>query len=175
MRLPNFITSLLLGSVWSTMSSRAPDVQIGRDETGKPYMERWHAIKRNKFFNIYLHLYHHDDDRILHSHPWWSLSLCLSGALREYYTDTAEGANRSELHKHRYVRRGSVVWRNADMFHRLEIAGNRTITIFITGPKIKTWYFACKRGLVEWTQFVSARDTGAVGMGCGEHDDYPTK
>lgn len=173
MRLPSLPTQLLRDRVWRTMQRREPDVQIGRDDQGLPYMERWHAIKRNRFFNIYLHLYYHDDDRILHSHPWWSVSICVSGALREYYTDTADGANRPELHKVRSVRLGDIVWRSADMYHRLEIAGNRTITIFITGPKIKSWYFACKRGLIDWKNFVSARDTGAVGAGCGESDDYP--
>ncbi|WP_204302779.1 hypothetical protein, partial [Stenotrophomonas maltophilia] len=73
MRLPGFITDILCAKVWSVMQRRKPDVQIGRDERGIPYMERWHAIKRNRFFNVYLHLYHHDDDRILHSHPWWSV------------------------------------------------------------------------------------------------------
>ncbi|KAH2096081.1 hypothetical protein, partial [Stenotrophomonas maltophilia] len=93
MRLPGFITDILCAKVWSVMQRRKPDVQIGRDERGIPYMERWHAIKRNRFFNVYLHLYHHDDDRILHSHPWWSVSILVSGALREFYTRTSEGAN----------------------------------------------------------------------------------
>ncbi|GAB6995237.1 hypothetical protein JQ593_22655 [Bradyrhizobium viridifuturi] len=173
MRLPGFITDILCAKVWSVMQRRKPDVQIGRDERGIPYMERWHAIKRNRFFNVYLHLYHHDDDRILHSHPWWSVSILVSGALREFYTRTSEGANRPELHKARTVRRGGIVWRSADMFHRLEVAGNRTITIFITGPKFaKSWHFACKRGLIHWKQFVSV---GRGGQGCGEDDDYPKR
>lgn len=170
MRLPAFITDRLRDAVWKTMNKRSPDVQIGRDEKGLPYMCRWHAIPRNKFFNCYLHLYWHDDDRILHSHPWWSMSICVSGALHEFYTDTAEGSAVPEMFKCRTVRYGDIVWRSADMFHRLEIAGNRTITIFFTGPKIKTWYFACKRGLIEWTKFVSSRDKGEVGAGCGEAD-----
>jgi hypothetical protein len=173
MRLPAVITNLLCDLVWRTMCRRKPDVNIGRDETGRPYMQRWHAIPRNKFFNIYLHNYYHDDDRILHSHPWWSVSLCVSGALREFYTRNQHNANMPELHKTRFVRRGDIVCRSADMFHRLEVAGNRTITIFITGPKLKTWYFACKRGLIEWTAFVSSRDKGEVGAGCGEDDAYP--
>ncbi len=173
MRLPAFITDSLCGLVWSTMGSRPSDVDIGRDETGRPYMQRWHAIPRNRLFNIYLHLYHHDDDRILHSHPWWSLSLCVSGALREWYRPSSFDANIEHAFYRRDVRKGDLVFRSPDMFHRLEIAGNRTITIFITGPKIKTWYFACKRGLIEWTSFVSSRDKGEVGAGCGEDDAYP--
>lgn len=173
MRLPAFITQILFDAAWSTMKSRPADVQIGRDEKGLPYMQRWHAIPRNKFFNCYLHLYWHDDDRILHSHPWWSMSICLNGSLREYYTHTAEGANDPVMHKVSNVRKGDIVWRSADMYHRLEIGSSRTVTIFFTGRKIKTWYFACKRGLIEWTDFVSKRDKGEVGAGCGEDDNYP--
>jgi len=170
MRLPAFITDRLQAAVWKTMGSRPSDVDIGRDDTGLPYMQRWYAIPRNKFFNCYLHLYHHHDDRILHSHPWWSLSLCVSGALREFHTRTAQGANLPEQHKVRMVQRGELVWRSADMFHRLEIAGNRTITIFFTGPKIKTWYFACKRGLMHWKAYGAKSGLS----GCGEDDSYPT-
>lgn len=171
MRLPAFITDQLYDRVWSTVRARPSDVDIGRDDCGRPYMQRWHAIPRNRYFNVYLHVYYHDDDRILHSHPWWSLSVCVSGALREFYTRTSEGANRPETHEVRWVRRGDLVWRNADMFHRLEVQAGRTITIFITGPKFKTWYFACKHGLMPWTDFVS---TGRSGQGCGEDDSYPT-
>lgn len=169
MRLPAFITERLYAAVWSTMKSRPPDVQIGKDATGWPYMQRWFAIPRNKLFNIYLHLYWHDDDRILHSHPWWSVSIMLSGALREYYTRTADGANMPEAHKLRFVRYGDVVWRSADMFHRLEIGAPRTTTIFITGPKLKTWYFACKRGLMHWKAYGAKAGLN----GCGEDDAYP--
>lgn len=174
MRLPAFITDRLYDLVWSITRSRPCDQAIGRDETGRPYMERWHAIPRNKFLNVYLHSYHHDDDRILHSHPWWSLSVLLRGMLVEYSTPTSEGANTPSMHRKRVITKGEIAVRSADMFHRLEIGASRTVTIFITGPKFKTWYFACKRGLIEWTQFVSSRDKGEVGAGCGEDDNYPT-
>lgn len=171
MRLPAFITDRLYDHVWSTMGSRNSDVDIGRDAYGTPYMQRWWAIPRNRVFNIYYHLYHHDDDRILHSHPWWSVSILLRGCLREFYTPTVEGANQPEQHRVRNVTRGGIVWRSPDMFHRLEVRAPRTITIFITGPNVKSWYFACKRGLMHW------RDYGAKAgktSGCGEDDSYPT-
>jgi hypothetical protein len=168
MRLPAFITDRLFDATWATMRSRPADVLIGKDDKGLPYMQRWHAIPRNKFFNCYLHLYWHDDDRILHSHPWWSMSICVSGSLREYYTPSSVCANKPLLHTLRFVDRGDIVWRSADMFHRLEVGSPRTITIFFTGPKIKTWYFACKHGLMHW------RDYDVPQRGCGEDDAYPT-
>jgi hypothetical protein len=175
MRLPTALTNALYDRAMRIMCSRPADVNIGRDENGNPYMRRWHAIPRNRVFNVYLHGYLHDDDCILHSHPWWSVSLCIMGYLREFYTDAASGANMSECHKVRLIKKGDVVWRSADMFHRLEVGSpGQTVTIFITGPKLKTWYFACKRGLIDWRNFVSSRDKGEVGAGCGEDDAYPT-
>ncbi len=169
MRLPAFITEALRLKVWKTMNSRPADVNIGGDEEGYPYLKRWWAIRRNPLFNIYLHLYFHDDDRILHSHPWWSVSIMASGCLREFYTKSADGANKPELHKCRIVRRGDIVLRSADMYHRLEVADSRTITIFITGPTLKTWYFACKKGLMHWKAFGAKAGL----QGCGEDDHYP--
>jgi hypothetical protein len=167
MRLPTPITRLLLRCAEGVMAKRNSDIDIGPQ--GDPYMQRWHAIPRNKLFNVYLHLYHHDDDRILHSHPWWSLSLMLQGGLVEYYTATAEGAADAEKHKIAIVRGGDIRVRSAGMFHRLQVMYPRkTITVFITGPKLKTWHFACPKGLVEWTKFVSTRDRGIPGSGCGE-------
>lgn len=175
MRLPAFITERLHACAWRVISRRSADVQIGADGYGDPYMLRWWAIPRNRYFNIYIHRYYHDDDRILHSHPWWSVSICLQGALAEFFTPTAAGANKPEELSVRHIRSGHIVFRSPDMFHRLEVKTPGTVTLFLTGPNIKSWYFACKRGLIHWKDFVNARDTGQVGAGCGEHDDYPTQ
>lgn len=173
MQLPAFITERLYRRVFATMRSRPSDTNIGKDARGQPYLQRWFAIPRNRFFNIYLHLYHHDDAAELHSHPWWSVSLCVNGELREYHTRDKHDANVPSRFKLRSVRKGDIVWRSPDMFHRLDVVGVRTITIFITGPKIKTWYFACKRGLIEWKNYVSGHDPyGRVTNGCGEADAY---
>ena len=50
---------------------RAPDEVIGTN-----YLERWHLIPRNRFFNVYLHKFSGPDScRELHDHPWWNLSI----------------------------------------------------------------------------------------------------
>lgn len=49
-----------------------------------PYMIRWFVIPRNPWFNIYVHKFcRDDDDRALHDHPWWFVSLVLSGSYIE--------------------------------------------------------------------------------------------
>ena len=139
------------------MASRPPDFVIGDN-----YLRRWWVIPRNPFCNVYLHdIRKSDDDRALHDHPWSNISVLLMG---QYFEHTPEGILR------RY--QGDVVERPADALHRLEVLpGERTVSLFITGPKVREWGFACGQGWVHWRDFVNERDTGQVGRGCGESDD----
>lgn len=139
---------------------RAPDFVIGPKDD--PYLRRWWVIPRNRFFNIYLHnIRNNDDDRALHDHPWWNLSIILRGGYVEF---TPAG---------RKVRvKGQVAFRRAAQLHRLELIAPSidTWTLFITGPVIRVWGFACPQGWVPWQQFVDGRDAGMIGRGCGEND-----
>ncbi|WIW89312.1 hypothetical protein K3M67_04870 [Sphingobium sp. V4] len=134
--------------------AREPDFIIGDN-----YMRRWWVIPRNKSCNVYLHeILHSDDDRAMHDHPWANTSLVIAGS---YIEHTPEGA---------FVRRaGDVVQRSAESLHRLEvIPGERAISLFMTGPVVREWGFACPNGWVHWREFVDDRDTGQIGRGCGE-------
>jgi hypothetical protein len=65
------------------ITRRPPDFVIGGTE--RPYLRRWFVIPRNPIFNIYLHQFlRSDDDRALHDHPWWFVSMMLVGKYREY-------------------------------------------------------------------------------------------
>lgn len=134
---------------------RDPDFIIGKP--GSPYMRRWYVIPRNRWFNIYLHnIVRSDDDRALHDHPWWNLSILLKGSYREV---TPKGT---------FLRgAGSVVFRRATAAHRLEVDGS-TWSLFITGRKVREWGFWCPQGWKIWTSFVDMTNTGAIGPGCGE-------
>jgi len=138
---------------------RPPDFIIGGKDN--PYILRWWIIPRNRFFNIYLHhILRSDDERALHDHPWWNLSIVLKGGYEEVTP-----------HKTLWRRPGSVVLRKATATHRLVLpirgGGIRFAwTLFITGPKIRDWGFHCPQGWVPWQRFVSKTDTGSVGRGC---------
>lgn len=139
---------------------RAPDFVIG--DAARPYMHRWWLIPRNRWFNVYLHhILRDDDDRALHDHPWWNVSIVLRGGYREV---TPRGT---------FLRRaGSIVLRGALDAHRLEIPNDMGIqscwTLFITGPRVREWGFHCPKGWVLWRDFVQADKPGEVGRGCGE-------
>ena len=168
MRMPQWFTDRLYDKALGIIASRPVDVNIG--PANDPYMQRWFIIPRNRIFNIYLHHFRHDDERVLHSHPWWSVSFVVWGWMREYYTPTHDDAADPEKHLFRAVRAGDVVFRDGNIFHRLELATPRALTIFITGPKYQSWYFACKKRLIHWSDYVSTRDRYVPGAGCGEDD-----
>lgn len=141
-----------------TMASRPPDFVIGSKTD--PYLLRWFVVPRNRFANIYLHrILKSDDDRALHDHPWTNASLILAGGYVERTSTTVA---------HRRV--GDVVFRRAVTAHRLLVAPSTpAVSLFVTGPLLRTWGFHCPRGWVPWRDFVDDRDSGNVGRGCGEY------
>jgi hypothetical protein len=150
----------LINSAIDRNLKREPDFVIGG--AVQPYMLRWFVIGRNRFFNIYHHVIKRsDDDRALHDHPWWSLSIVLDGSMLEVLS-----ADRGVT---RMLRQGDIVLRRASSAHRLEIRdGAFCKTLFITGPRIREWGFHCPKGWKHWKDFVSKGDTGSVGPGCGD-------
>lgn len=144
------------------IASRNPDFVIG-PSADDPYMLRWWWIPRNRFFNVYVHaILQDDDDRALHDHPWPSLSLMIEGQIDEAYR-ASNGDNAL-----RRLSEGEWVWRGPKFLHRLMLPGAPAITVFITGPRIREWGFACPQGWVSWRDFVAKDDAGSVGRGCGE-------
>ena len=134
---------------------RAPDFVIGDD-----YLRRWWVIPRNEGCNVYLHeIRKSDDDRALHDHPWENTSYLLIGG---YIEHTPEG---------RFIRSaGDIVQRPANALHRLEVVpGTSCISLFITGPKVRDWGFACPQGWVPWHEFTDPTDSSKIGRGCGEY------
>lgn len=178
MRLPKRVTDWLYNRADRLMDRRSPDVLIGGADN--PYMARWYVIPRNRFLNVYLHyVMRDDDDRACHDHPWSSVSVCLMGAIREiietrhehglagYHPEWIE-VRRTE----RLIEAGDVVRRSAWLTHRLTLPGGfPAMTLFITGPRVRSWYFWCNDGRrpVHWKDFTQASTTGdgtKVGRGC---------
>lgn len=137
---------------------RPPDFVIGPADD--VYLERWFVIPRNRWFNVYLHRFlRSDDDRALHDHPWVNLSILLRGS----YIEVSPTARRMR----RPLR---PVARGPRSLHRVElINGARVWTLFITGPKVRTWGFQCPKGWIPWTEFAETRPGGnRAGKGCGD-------
>lgn len=141
-----------------------------------PYLLRWFLIPRNPFFNIYLHCFlRSDDDRALHDHPWFNLSILLRG---QYVEETIRAGG-----VHRYVMRqaGCIKFRTPWHAHRIEliphpdyesamgaIGYEECWTLFITGPKLRSWGFHCPNGWRGWKRFTAPGDSGKIGKGCDD-------
>lgn len=140
-----------------------PDVVIASARSGE-YLNRWHVIPRNKWFNIYFHEFvGSDDDRALHDHPWNSLSWVLKGQALEF-VQVSNNLQSLEL-----VMEGDFVRRRAEHMHRLELINNEHMyTLFITSRKIREWGFNCPgKGWVHWEEFCAPDGKGDI-VGCGE-------
>lgn len=102
-----------------------------------PYMFRWNIIKVGKLPRIYVHRFmRSDDDRALHDHPWWFISILLRGS---YIEHTTQGVI--------YRRAPSIAYRNITHRHRIELTDSKPITLFITGPVTRMWGFWCEETL----------------------------
>ncbi len=143
---------------------RPPDFVIGGADS--PYMRRWWVIPRNRFFNIYLHnIVRDDDDRALHDHPWWNLSIVLRGGYWEYVPISPLEPAGATIGSWRGV--GSFVLRRPTAAHRLALmTGASCWSLFITGPNVRTWGFHCPKGWVPWQQFCAPGDSSQIGRGC---------
>jgi hypothetical protein len=143
---------------------REPDCVIGPPDA--PYLRRWWLIPRNRWFNVYLHqILRDDDDRALHDHPWWNVSILLSGGYLEWRSHAwSMGIDVV------WRRAGSVVFRRAKTAHRLTLGYDKVPcwSLFITGPVVREWGFHCPKGWVHWRKFVKPNNPGEVGQGCGE-------
>lgn len=160
----SWLIQKLYESLYSNVAvKRSPDVIIGGAEN--PYLYRWHVIPRNKFFNIYLHHFmRSDDDRALHDHPWVNMSILLKGN----YTEVTPNGYHYRTAGHIYARLPSALHRVL-----LDTApwGERSCwTLFITGPRVREWGFACPKGWVHWKKFTGEDDSGSsiVGKGCAQ-------
>ena len=123
------------------------------------FLYRWWIVKRAKAkrfrFNIYLHRFvRSDEDRALHDHPWWSISILLKGLIWEIYQD--QQGNHSANYN---IRRFIPLFRPATHAHRIILESKDAWTLFITGPKIREWGFWCPQGWRHWKDF-------AFGQGC---------
>lgn len=185
------LNKLIKGWCERIMRSRAPDVVIG--DPDDPYLLRWWVWPRNKWLNLYLHrVLRSDDDRALHDHPWINMSYIVDGGYNEVtfdgpLYDPTHGELPAQTRTYRGA--GEFKFRKPTALHRLELIedvhpvyaghGNvieelvprEALTLFLTGPRVRTWGFRCPKGWVKWTDFTQKTPEGTfIAKGCGDID-----
>lgn len=84
-----------------------------------------------KLFKIRLHqMFNADPELMLHDHPWWYISIILSGG----YGETSSNG-------FKYYHAGSVLFRKASWKHRLSTVDRGTWTLVIHGKAKNKWGF----------------------------------
>jgi len=192
------IREALLKRAERVMASRSPDFEVGPPgdrymlrwhlcswsnyEKGSVPKNRWEAFVR-ALPAVYVHRFlHDDDDRALHDHPFGSVSIPLKTGYWEVLFVPLSETRISQLREQAVFRptyktfrkEGSVTIRRAATAHRIvlkrEADGSipETVSLFLMGFRIRDWGFYCPKGWKFWKDFVSSRDRGAIGVGCGE-------
>lgn len=140
-------------------------------EDGSPYLSRYklHGWMPDDQVDVpcsvYLHHIHrHDLDPAPHSHPWdWSQTTILHGGYTEM-RGIEQDKRFAELVRRGY-RIGEGYFMPGDQFHRVVMVSADTWTIFVAGPKRKSWGFLVDgRGVVPWRERLAER---------GVKIDYP--
>jgi hypothetical protein len=157
-----------------TLFSGRPHFYIGGRDN--PYLLRWYLIPRNRWLNVYLHKFmRDDDDRAMHCHPWWFISILIKGEYAEHRGIPGEYHGLPMVSFSRVERRApSIAYRRATDRHRIELRKFMHVrpipcwTIVITGRKLREWGFYCPKGFVPWHEFVAQEDHGNIGKGCGD-------
>jgi len=130
--------------------------RIITDNEGDEYMHRYYLIHKEKLNafeevkpwpNIYIHrILKSDPDRDPHDHPWNYCTIILTGGYYEWVPTKVPSGRTIE--KRKWRRPGTILWRRANSFHRLELIQPVT-TIFIHGRRFREWGFLTKAGWID--------------------------
>lgn len=122
--------------------SRAPDFVV------PGYLERWFVVRSRRWGCIYVHrIIGSDDDRALHDHRSWNVSVVLAGWYLEHLAGETKAGRRG----------GDVIARRATTPHRISIATKSVLTLFLTGPHQREWGFVTEGGWVQHDQYLERR------------------
>ena len=88
--------------------------------------------------------------------PWlWNASILLSG---RYWEETVVAGG---VHHVALRRTGSAVLRIGPAPHRLEVRCGIAWSLFLTGPKLRSWGFHTRERWVHWREYTDPADPGA--------------
>ena len=149
---------------------RPPDLIIG--PAHNPQTLRWHLL-RWRGWQLALHKWlRSDDDRALHDHVSWNVSIILWGRYREIFSHKWEMPWQNSK-----IRRPLIPYfRRAATPHRVELLpGSGPVwSLWLRGPPRRSWGFYCPKGWKHWRDYVNESDYSApgsvssVGPGCDD-------
>lgn len=183
MRLP----ASVIAAMWRRLepiTHRVPDEIIGHkarwraaNPSGapvkRPFLLRWYVDgEKHRWGNCYLHQFiRNDEDRALHDHPWWNLSILLGG---QYIEHTIEPGG---VHRRQLYRAGDTKLRSPNTAHRVELTAEWKVVgedwiapdclagFPVWAPNLPTWCESDPTKCPSWSLFI----TGPVQRKWGFH------
>lgn len=138
-------------------------LQVKHD--GEPYLDRLRIIQ-TPLFAVFLHRIHKDDlDRDPHDHPWWFVSLVISGSYEEEIWNTADVAADPYCYqvvsvaRIRVHGRFSVHATSRKIIHRITRIDGLLWTVLVTGRRHRSWNFWPDSGPVDWREYYSRQNS----------------
>lgn len=121
--------------------------------TGEPYLQRTVFLK-TRLLTIYGHKFlKKDEDRHLHSHPWWcSASIVLTGS----YTEQRKGRGAKR------VRLFNLFTKNT--CHRISELHGTVRSLFIGGPRTQDWGFLVKGEIIPHLKYFELCKSDEIGL-----------
>lgn len=149
---------------------RKPDLIIG--PAHDPYLLRWH-IFRLFGWQLALHkMLRDDDDRALHDHRADNLSIVLRGGYHEITPAPLVNPSAPQWVVSRWRGPGSVIFRKAELPHRLVRGPRVSWSLWLRWPARREWGFYCPKGWRHWREFCgedySAGGVSTIGKGCDD-------
>ena len=167
MKIPNWLRIWLLAWAQQVMKERGPD-EILHTREGYKYLGRWWITWHRRWMpRLYLHhIVRSDDDRALHDHPSFNISILLDGTYAEILGDPVV-MGFDKFIPHRIFTAGDVVFRSPWLAHRLVVTPGRTTTsLWFVGPKVRAWGVLCQGGWRHWEFFTSKALGTNTSRGC---------
>jgi hypothetical protein len=140
-----------------------PDLIIGPRDN--PQTLRYHLL-RWRGYQLSLHKWiRSDDDRALHDHVGWNVSLILNAGYLEVLQSGPVWRKPWRLY-----------FRHAETPHRIVLVQPRPVyTLWLRGPPVREWGFLCPKGWRHWREYCERGtaesgshfiDVSTVGRGC---------
>jgi hypothetical protein len=108
--------------------------KLVRTDNGRTYLERW-GVEHWRIGGVFLHrITAPDPGQDMHDHPWWFVSLILTGSYVE-----ARGTMRTDLQRWQKRERWSLKPLRTDELHKIVHVNGPAWTLVVHGPKVRNW------------------------------------
>lgn len=147
-------------ALWVALGGRHRMITRRRGGVGADYLHRFFLTPAllSRWFAVYLHCFHADDDEGLHDHPWPFVTVPL----------TLTGYCEVDWQGWTHVRGPWPRFRSSRAFHRIELfpgTAGRTWTLFFRGPVIKPWGFVSREAELSYRVHPPEPRETALGLG----------